>query len=275
MDTALGLQTFARRTCMERFEHWAEIYAQIAQGGRDRNGGDYTDEAYAVFPRYNVVQTVLGQIEALDSDALPGCEELRPLLVDLARNATSDRTRPTGNPTQQRAMADERETLAALFLKVTVSELVEVKPLFYRRVLDARTVQHWRQSILATWGATDDYWYPLSDKTHASLVALELNGIDGIQLQERIRKFFSVNGVERVIELREYDESYELDAAAVVLSYTGAEGFWTAPGDEWIVYCSHEGTVTFGGSIAREIGPEYQGAQYDPSQPPHWLVVGH
>ncbi|ENZ80600.1 MULTISPECIES: hypothetical protein [Caulobacter] len=275
MDAALKLQTFARRTCMERFDHWADIYSLMVRGDRDRDGPDYTDEAYAVFPRYNVAQTVLDHIETLDADALPDCEQLRTLLVHLARNATSDRTRPMANPIQQRAMADEREVLASLFMSVTASELAQVKPLFYRRVLDARAVHQWREAIAATWGAPDGYWYPLSEKTHASLVALELDRVDDVQLQARIKKFFSANAVRRVIELREYDESYELDGAAAVLSYTGAEGFWTAPGNEWIVYCSHEGTITLGGAIAREIGPEYQVTQYDPSRSPHWLADSH
>lgn len=275
MNPALSLHTFARRSCMKRFEHWADVYSQIAQGDRDRDGADYTDEAYAVFPRYNVAQTVLDHIEALDADALPGCEELRPLLVHLARNATSDRTKPMANPIRQRAMAEEREALASLFLNVTASELAQMKPLFYRRVLDAGAVHQWREAIAATWGAPDGYWYPLSEKTHASLVALELDRVDDVQLQARIKKFFSTNAIGRVIELREYDESYELDGAAAVLSYTGPEGFWTAPGNEWIVYCSHEGTITFGGAIAREIGPEYPAAQYDPSRPPSWLAVSH
>lgn len=275
MDAALRLHTFARRTCMERFDHWAGIYEQIARDGRDRIGSGYTEAAYAVFPRNNILQTVLGHIEALDADALPGVEHLRTLLADGARTATSDRTRPIGNPVEQRAMNDEREALAALFLKVTISELAEVEPLFYRRTLDTDAVRYWRQLIAATWGAPDGYWYPLSGKTHASLVALELNGVDNCELQGRIRTFFAENNVQRVIELREYDESYELDAAAAVLSYSGAEGFWTASGSEWIVYCSHEGTITFGGSIASRIGPDYCVARFDPSQPPHWLAPRH
>jgi hypothetical protein len=275
MDEALRLHTFARRTCMTRFDHWAESYGKLAASGGDRIGSDYTDDAYAIFPRYNVLKTVLDGIEAIDADALPAFEQLRSLLAETARTASSDVTTPMSNAIHQRAMSEERETLAALFAKVTALELADVEPLFYRRTLDPDTVRFWRQSIAMTWGAPDGYWYPLGDKTHPSLVALGLHGIGEIALQERIGRFFSDNAVARVIELREFGEGYELDASAAVLSYTDGEGFWTAAGGDWIVYCSHEGTITFGGKIADEIGPEYRAHHYEPSQPPHWLAGRH
>jgi len=257
MDEALRLHTFARRMCMTRFDHWAEIYGGLVSAGGDRIGSDYTDDAYAIFPRYNVLNAVISGIEAIDADALPPLQQLRSLLAETARTASSDFTRPMSNAIHQRAMSEERETLVALFAKVTASELAGVEPLFYRRTLDGDAVRFWRQSIAATWGAPDGYWYPLGDKTHPSLVALELHGIDKTDLQARIGSFFTDNAVARVIELREFGEGYELDASAAVLSYTDGEGFWTAAEGDWIVYCSHEGTITFGGKIASEIGPEY------------------
>jgi len=273
MEAALRLHTFARRTCMDRHAHWAALYSELAQAGRDRiDFGDYTDEAYAIFPRYNVLQAVLDSIEALEPAALPGFEELRSLLVQAAVSASSDFTRPSANSTHERAVADERETLTQIFHHVRAAELTDVEPLFYRRMLSADEVQSWRKTIESVWGAPNGYWYPLGPKTHPSLVALELVGIEDT-LPERLRRFFADNAIARLIELREYDASYELQADVAMVAYTGPEGFWTSPGSQWIIYCSHEGTITFGGTIAAEIGPDYPASHYDPSQSPHWASV--
>jgi len=271
MEASLRLHTFARRTCMDRHSHWATLYGELAQAGRDRiDFGNYTDEAYAIFPRYNVLQAVLDSIEALDPAALPGLEELRSLLVQAAETASSDFTSPSVNLIQESAATDEREALAKIFRKVGAAELAKLEPLFYRRVLGADEVQSWRDGIESIWGAPNGYWYPLGPKTHPSLVALELAGVED-KLAERLRRFFTDNAITRLIELREYGASYEVQADEAIVAYTGPEGFWTSPESQWIIYCSHEGTITFGGAIAA-IGPDFPAARYDPSQPPYWAA---
>jgi hypothetical protein len=186
--------------------------------------------------------------------------------------ASSDFTRPSANPIHQGAVTDEREALANIFRDVSLADLANVEPLFYRRRLNSDEVQSWRKAIESVWGAPNGYWYPLGPKTHPSLVALELVGIEDT-LIERLRRFFAEYEIARVIEIREYGASYEREAEAAVVTYTGSEGFWTGPENQWIIYCSHEGTITFGGTMVAEIGPDFPASRYDPSQPPHWAAT--
>jgi hypothetical protein len=258
---------------MIRYDVWSTIYGELVQAGGDRNGFEYTDAAYAIFPRYNLIQAVLDRVEALDPDALPPLEDLRLSLVQATEAAAPDSTGPMANAITLRAIAEERETLAQTIRKVGSTELAEVDPLPYRRTLHPEEVRSWRLVIETMWGARNDYWYPLGEKTHPSLVALELYGIDHSELQDRIKRFLADNGVARVIELRENGASYELDADAVEVVYNlAAEGFWTTAGSEWIAYCSHEDTITLGGKIAAEVAPAYPASHFDPSQPPHWMA---
>jgi hypothetical protein len=259
---------------MERHAQWANLYSEVVEAGRDRtNSGAYTAESYAIFPRYNVLQAVLDSIEALDPAGLPEVEELRSLLIRAAVSASSDFTRSSGNPIEERAMAHEREALAQIFRDVSMAELAEIEPLVYRRVLSADELRFWRKEIENAWGAPDGYWYPLGPKTHPSLVALEVAGIED-SLPQRLRRFFTENAIARLVELRELDASYEIEASAACVAYTSGEGFWTSPGQQWVVYCSHEGTITLGGSVAAELGPEYPASHCDPSARP-WAVVRH
>jgi hypothetical protein len=56
------------------------------------------------------------------------------------------------------------------------------------------------------------------------------------------------SGIERVWELREYGPEYEIDLWLLEPSYTGAEGFWTPDDMDWLIYASHESTITVTGS---------------------------
>ena len=62
-----------------------------------------------------------------------------------------------------------------------------------------------------------------------------------------LRESIARTGVTRLLELREWGESAELDLEIASFLYNGAEGFWTTPDVAWMVYASHESSITFGG----------------------------
>lgn len=54
--------------------------------------------------------------------------------------------------------------------------------------------------------------------------------------------------IGRVYELREYgDQNYLLSVECWEPFYNGAEGFWVSDTMDWILYASHESSVTTGG----------------------------
>lgn len=70
---------------------------------------------------------------------------------------------------------------------------------------------------------------------------------------ERLATILAERGVERVWELREYGREYERDVSEVDPEYDGAEGVWTSPAHDWIVYASHETSITIGGWLLDEV----------------------
>ena len=48
-------------------------------------------------------------------------------------------------------------------------------------------------------------------------------------------------------ELREHGPSYEIELSEFDPSYTGAEGFWSSAELDWLLYASHESSITVGG----------------------------
>jgi hypothetical protein len=250
VNNSQALHSFARQYCIARFQYWSSLYAAMVRDGRNRVGSDYTDEAYGVFPKYNVLSAILHDIETLDFDALPDVNELKELLILCARTASSDFTVPIKNSIHQNAISDERENVAGAIEQVSEAALLTQSPMFYRRVLSSDEVAILRSKIEKKWGAGAYYWYPLSEKTHPSLVAFNLLDLDEKKLQMRIQEFFAENSIKRIFELREGGrETYEVDAGAYELFYSGLEGYWLTNDNDWIIYCSHEQTMTFGGTI--------------------------
>ena len=67
--------------------------------------------------------------------------------------------------------------------------------------------------------------------------------------------------IERVWALREYGPEYMEDLALFEPYYNGAEGFWSSGDLDWIIYASHERSVTVGGWLLgklKAIWPSWQ-----------------
>jgi hypothetical protein len=136
-------------------------------------------------------------------------------------------------------------------------------------VLTSNEVELARTNLLERWGIPrSGYWYPVSAASlkekvqfHRIAVAIHDNPLglpDGLKIlpqqdvETRIREFLGKRGVKRVFELREDGDSYQVDLSLAEFMYTspGLEGFWFDESDDWVVYCSHESSITLAGTIA-------------------------
>jgi len=250
MTPEQALHTFARRYCMTRRQEWASRYQALADSGRRSFGGDYTPGAYDTFPRYNMLDAIRCDVEALDFDRLPPLAELSECLSLAGQTASSELT-GSQNAIARDAEQEERDLFERAVRGAVMSPPMDQQPLHYQRTLQGEELEKVWRVVRATWGMQGGYWFPLAAKSHASLVAFDLDKIDQAALQHRIQLFFAERGIDRVYELREFGrENYCVQAGAADLSYgTGGEGYWTSEDGDWIVYCSHEGTITLGGSI--------------------------
>ncbi len=85
-----------------------------------------------------------------------------------------------------------------------------------------------------------------------SLVTLHEHVMDHPDAYQEIRRTLARQNIRRVLELREWgDRTFFLELANFM--YNGAEGFLRNSSDTaWIVYASHESSITFGGSMLIE-----------------------
>jgi hypothetical protein len=246
---SLKLHSAARAYCQEQHDHWASVY------GPEHYGGSYTDKDYDTFPRYLALSEILNEVEKIDADDLPSFAVLSRMLQSAGRTAESPFIDQPMNAIASAAIRDEREKFCGFIESLTEESVGSQDILPYRRVLSPAEVAALWEDIKGRWGADrKQFWYPLTDRTEPSLSAFD----DG-KFRKRfrppiLRRMIARFGVERLYELREYgDENYVMSVELWDPFYNFAEGYWVSKDLDWILYASHEGTMTVGGRLKTEV----------------------
>lgn len=107
----------------------------------------------------------------------------------------------------------------------------------------------------------DGYWIPLTIWKPENTEAFQDKYFEEEFGSERTRQILYSLGVEKVRELREGKIDYEVDLSVVEFDYSGEEGFWFDETFDWLIYASHESSITFAGSILPEIKKNWRNWQ--------------
>jgi len=255
VNASLALHTAARRYCLERHSYWCKRYSEIVRkrGDRQQDGYHYTPNALATFPRYNVLNAIRVEVERIDPAKLGDADNAKALLIIAGETAQDDFTqRPIGE-IDERAMAEEREAFCRYVRGLSPIDLYAVEGLPYRRVLATEESKSIWSRVRSRWQVPEGYWYPLTECKLPDVVAFKTNAFDDAVAYEQLQAILVARGIERVWELREYGPEYEECVAMFEPYYNGAEGYWSSTNIDWIIYASHESSVTVGGWLLREL----------------------
>jgi hypothetical protein len=267
MDEQMALYTAARRYCMARAPGLNPFYAE--QQHRDRGLMLKREEHLIAWlnGRGTAVQLellgeILFQIEQLMPDAFSSPEALRTWLIDIARE-----TLPVSeDPDEEHEKNTERTFFQSYLEALSKDDLRAIAPLPSRRVLQDREVARIWQRIEQRWGITANmHWYPLHDvPLPPHVVALQEEWFAYALPPDVVREILLQNGIRRVWELAEddYPNQYEIDVAFLVPWSSGLERCWTSEHMDWLIYTSHEHSITLCGewllkSVER-IWPEWK-----------------
>jgi hypothetical protein len=253
MNQVEALHTTVRRYCITQWKEWSEAYSQVVSAGRSRIGRGYTDEALNIFPRYNVLSAILVDVERLSPDEFASIAEAREIMKVAAETADDDFTREPIERIASEAIADERRRLVAFIEGISAADLENVEPLFFRRVLSPDESQRLWEGLRARWGIAGKYWFPLSVERPDGIEAFQDKYFESEFGESGLRALLSERGIQRVYELQEWQTEYELELSVVEPSYSGSEGYWCDDSFEWIIYASHEGSITVGGWFLNEL----------------------
>ena len=269
MDTIEILHNAARRYCIDQHDEWVRRYAELSarrgEGMTLRAGtADYSDEAWDLFPRYHVWAAIQSDVERFVPGDFQSLEELRAMLEaagETAQNSFTD----FKHPIALRAGAEERGRFVEFARTADVARLAGLTRLPFRRGLGEAEHAALYAAFVRRWGK----WYGGQvdgPEVHSDAVTIHVEAMEAPGAYDYLRRVLREHGAGRVLELREWGDGYELETESVGFTYNGAEGFWTAGEMEWMVYASHESSITFGGaSLApamRAVVPEFERYRY-------------
>jgi hypothetical protein len=247
------LHAAVRRYCLEQYSYWTKKYGELVSEGKDRFGNQYANEALYTFPRYNVLNAILVEVERHRPVDFSSIDDAKRVLKSVALNAQSIFTQPPNGNLEQTAMNEEREALAKFISELSNNDLLLVEPLFYRRVLTAEEGATIWDKLETDWGVSEGYWYPLANRKRQDIEAFQDKYFEKEVGTEPLRKLLRTHGIETLWEMREDGVNYELELSVFEPYYNGSEGYWCDATFQWIVYASHESSVTIGGWLLSEI----------------------
>ena len=229
---------------MEWHAHWVRVYAKTP--GKVGMPYGYTEQQYGVFPRYNMLKAVLTGIEGLDLAALGTLSGMRAALLCVGETSTDQFTEQDANVIERDAKAEERAMFCAYIRGLSDADLLGVKPLPHRRVLKCSESAAHLVQLRERWGA-DFPWFPLVSARPDGGEAFRADSFDAAVGASVLREIVGGLGSSRLIELREGEGGCEIALDFFEPSYTGLEGFWFSEGMDWLIYVSHESSITIVG----------------------------
>jgi hypothetical protein len=146
-------------------------------------------------------------------------------------------------------MDEERVKFCYYISNITADELLIIQPLFYRKVISKNESTALRRNLKLAWGI-DQYWYPIIECARKDIIAFQDEYFEAEFGYEKLRNILQGAYHERIYELREAgaELEYEIDTSVFEPTYNGLEGFWFSDKMDWVIYASHENSITIGGT---------------------------
>jgi hypothetical protein len=115
------------------------------------------------------------------------------------------------------------------------------------RQLSAKESEAVRSGLRQTWAWEGGYWYPLQGDSPRHSLALNEERWAKLAPDDRIRALLAQHEPGVCYRIREHDPDEETTVAELDSVYGWSEQFLVPASLEWVVYWSHEGTLTLAG----------------------------
>ncbi|WP_143305670.1 hypothetical protein [Chitinophaga vietnamensis] len=244
MTHTTALVTAARRYCDENYSYWAIRYAQ-ERTGLDFPDYTYTDNDYNIFPRYNILGAIRAEVETLTAQAFNNLDTLREKLITMARAATAHFSDTPYNAIEAAAIEDEKNKFIHFISAITTAELEQEPPLPHRRRITGDEKIRVMQQLLQRWNYDADYWDPVEPRCAAETLFLPMESLTQEDLAA-LTAFLRSYGEPYLVEIEEDRECTEIEYN--IFTPTKVETACFDHTYRWLIYGSHEMTVTFAGA---------------------------
>jgi hypothetical protein len=141
--------------------------------------------------------------------------------------------------------------------------LLKVGVLEVKKVLNEDEINIYKDSLKSIWEREKHYWYPLERCNRTDLISFKSSYVDTDEKVEYFINLLKQHSVKMVIEIWENDDGHTFEINNCIVQnafwrsndyFWNNEGYWFDDRSDWIIYISHEETITFGGDwIIKEI----------------------
>jgi hypothetical protein len=251
MDPITALHTAARRYCFDRAALWHQRYVELvasrgAEANRSCDHWSYTADDYDTFPRYQVLAAIQSEVECFLPADFTSLDKARHLL-ELAGSTARNHFTNHNDPVAIAAVEDERHRFAVFIRELDEAQLSVQRKLPFRRTLGSEEHMQLHHAFTQSWGT----WYGGSvdrNPSQSPVVTLHVAAMKEPESYDALRAVLIERGIPRLFELREHGTGFEIETNIAAFTYNGAEGFWTSADFGWMVYASHESSISFGSS---------------------------
>jgi len=259
MAEGLALHTAARTFCIAQHAEWTAKYGQIAPGVKDylTTGWTYSHEQCKIFPRYRLAEAILINLERFVADSDTSLVDALRVAQEAGQSAYSVLSAELASMDDRAvvlsALREQLDGYSSFLLEAARQRSLEVDPLPYRRVLSGVESDELWQMLSEQWHVRGpgSSWFPLSDDPAPNgVLTFHQELWEARKGEELLQSFLEAERIKRCLLLRELGPpNYEVDAALVSSAYDGSEKFLFS-GRDWILYSSHESSLTLAGRLA-------------------------
>lgn len=123
----------------------------------------------------------------------------------------------------------------------------------YRRTITKQESNELWDQLESRWQVTGGYWYPaeLLVSFPEDVAIIDAEVFETEVPRETLRTILAERGIERVFTLFEFagEHEYEIDIALLEPCYgSSGELYCTSSAMDWLIYASHENTITLAGA---------------------------
>ena len=101
--------------------------------------------------------------------------------------------------------------------------------------------------LALVWGIDRHYWWPLSDPRPPHAEAFDDDAFEREFGYPRLQDILASHGVARVLEFGEDGDAFDIALSTFEPVYS-LETFWSTDKFDWIIYASHESSITVAGA---------------------------
>ena len=245
---------------------------QLVTGNDLNSRRMYSQERCRIFPRYRLAEDTLINLERFVPDAETAVSTSLQIAQEAGEVAYSELSAELAalenGSVVLAALREQLDSYLSFLVDIVQQPNKQIEPLPFRRVLQAAESNELWQMLSEKWKIRGPGygWFPLSDDpAPEGALTFHQELWDARDGEEHLRNFLAAEHIERCFLLRELGPpNYELDVALVDAIYDGSEKFLFA-GRDWVLYSSHESSLTLTGRLAsfiRDVWPDADRLSY-------------